>query len=302
MLFRSQKVAFLHSFETVSPLPGKSHSMSPNTEAENAGLITRLLVILFVAARNQKHLRRLWKPSPGLIFVFNICIKVKPGASLAEANAIRFVARHTSIPVPKVYCAFVHKGATYLVMSKMRGRVAWYGWQTRTEESKSIILDQLRQMVSELRSVPPPEGTCVGDVDGGPFYDCRLPSKLLWGPFATTRDFHEALATGFDFDTHYANLPDDVHELFEFYRQSSTRLVLTHGDLSSLNILVQGDDVVGIVDWETAGWLPPYWEYTCAKYVNPYNEFWAAEIDGFLEPMPHELRMERIRQKYFGAF
>ena len=33
----------------------------------------------------------------------------------------------------------------------------------------------------------------LGGVGGGPFCDCRLPFKLLWGPFATTRDFHEAL-------------------------------------------------------------------------------------------------------------
>jgi len=90
-----------------------------------------------------------------------------------------------------------------------------------------------------------------------------------------------------------------------FYREASEAddvpLVLTHGDLSSLNIMVQGDTVVGIVDWETAGWFPKHWEYTCAKYVNPYNPFWADPIDDFLEPMPRELEMENIRRKYFGA-
>ncbi|KAI1397807.1 kinase-like domain-containing protein [Hypoxylon fuscum] len=275
--------------------------MRPNTEPINAGPITRLLVILFVTAKSQKYLRWLWKRSPGLVSVFNMCIKVKPVASLAEAEAMRFVARHTSVPVPKVYCAFIYKGKAYTVMSKMKGKMAWYGWPSRTEESKSIILAQLRRMVTELRSVPPPEGASVGGVDGGPFCDCRLPSKLLWGPFATIRDFHEALANGADLDAEYTDLPDDVHELFEFYRQSDTQLVLTHGDLSGMNILVEGDDVVGIVDWETAGWLPPYWEYTCTKYVNPFNESWAADVDKFLEPMSHELNMERIRQKYFGA-
>lgn len=274
--------------------------MAPNTESINAGPIIRLLVILLVAAKNHKYLRWLWKPSPGLMSVFNMYIKVKPFASLAEANAMRFVARHTSIPVPKVHCAFIYKGYTYTVMSKINGRMAWHGWQNRTEESKSIILAQLRRMVTELRSVPP-EGASICGIGGGPFCDCRLPSTLLWGPFATTRDFHEALANGADLDTEYADLPSDVHELFEFYRQSNTQLVLTHGDLSSLNILVKGDDVVGIVDWETAGWFPSDWEYTCAKYVNPTNEFWAQEVDKFLEPMPYELHMERIRQKYFGA-
>lgn len=233
--------------------------------------------------------------------VFNMCIKVKPYASLAEANAMRFVARHTSVPVPKVYCAFIHKGKTYTVMRKVKGKMAWHGWLNRTEESKSTILAQLRRIVTELRAVPPPEGTSVGGVDGGPFYDCRLPSSALRGPYATTRDFHEALANGANLDVEYAKLPGDVHELFEFYRQSGNELVLTHGDLSSLNILVEGDEVMGILDWETGGWFPPYWEYTCAKNVNPQNIFWAEEVDKFLEPLPYELKMEKIRQKYFGA-
>lgn len=68
-------------------------------------------------------------------------------------------------------------------MSRINGTMAVRGWQDRTEESKSRILGQLRRMVTELRSVRPPEGTVVSSVDGGPFYDCRLPSKHLWGPF-----------------------------------------------------------------------------------------------------------------------
>lgn len=276
--------------------------MRPSTEPLEAGPIIRLLVILCVKVKNQAFLRRLWKPSPGLLSVFNICVKVSPYERLAEAHAMRFIAQHTSIPVPKVYCAFARKGRTYTVMSRIKGTMAVRGWHDRTEESKAKILGQLRQMVTELRSVPPPDGAIVSSVDGGPFYDCRLPSKHIWGPFKTTRDFHEALANGGNIDLKYANLPDEVSELFAFYRQCGNELVLTHGDLSSLNILVEGDKVVGIVDWETAGWFPPYWEYTCAKQANPRNFFWADEVDGFLQPLPHELKLDSIRQKYFGVY
>ena len=76
--------------------------------------------------------------------------------------------------------------------------------------------------------------------------------------------------------------------------------VFTHGDLSSLNVLVRGDKIVGVIDWETAGWYPVYWEYTTASQVSPMNSFWREEIDKFLEPMPEALEMETIRQKYFG--
>ncbi|KAJ4313791.1 hypothetical protein N0V84_009252 [Fusarium piperis] len=265
------------------------------------GRAIRTLILLLVKLRYHKFSRWLWRKQSGLFHIFNICIKTKPDENLSEAFAMRFVARHTSIPVPKVYYAFTNQGSSYIVMRHIKGKVAARGWLSRTEESKTRILHQLRCMITELQSVSPPKETRVGSIDGGPFYDCRLPSQLYWGPYATVREFHEALIHGVKLDAEYA-LPPDLSELLAFYRQSGNELVLTHGDLSSLNILVQGDTVVGIIDWETAGWFPGYWEYTCAKYVNPQNPFWADPVDQFLAPMPEELKMETIRRKYFGDF
>jgi len=78
--------------------------------------------------------------------------------------------------------------------------------------------------------------------------------------------------------------------------------VFSHGDLSSLNILVDGESVVGIVDWETAGWWPPYWEYATAHQVNPRNLFWAEHVDKVVDPWPEALKMDRVRQRWWGAF
>jgi hypothetical protein len=40
-----------------------------------------------------------------------------------------------------------------------------------------------------------------------------------------------------------------------------------------MDVLVRDDGIVGIIDWETAGLLPSYWEYTTAYQVNPRNTF-----------------------------
>ena len=98
----------------------------------------------------------------------------------------------------------------------------------------------------------------------------------------------------------HPDLYPEVNELIAQYEEPYPSLVFTHGDLSSLNILACGDKVVGIVDWETAGWYPSYWEYTTACQVNPHNSFWRDEIEKFLNPFPKELAMEKLRQKYFG--
>ncbi|GJN80071.1 hypothetical protein PLIIFM63780_003595 [Purpureocillium lilacinum] len=290
-------------------MPRKSEKSQPSgraatsTKPIGAGPLARWLTICFVKMRNQTYIRRVWKRPPGLLTVFGRCIKVYPFENLAEAHAMQFVAQHTSIPVPKVHCAFVQNGKTYIVMDRIEGQMVGRGWQSRSDESKKRILDQLRGMVNELRSIRRvPESTVVSGVDGGPFCDPRLPSTLFWGPFATVRDFHQALVNNIDFQVVSSESmgPEysDLNDLFAFYRQSPETLVFTHGDLSWRNILVNGDDVVGIIDWETSGWLPPYWEYICAKMVI-YNAFSDEEIDMYVDPMPYEFEMDNIRQKYF---
>lgn len=277
------------------------------TETKDAGLVARWLTLLVCKASKHWPLRRRLRRH-GLLTVFNLCIKVYPFQNLAEAHAMQFVAQHTSIPVPKVHCAFIHGRSTYIVMDRIEGHQARRGWLERSHESKMKILEQLRRMVAELRSIPPPEGMGIANVDGGPFSDPRLPDKGIMGPFTTKRAFHNALVDNVIVDGgDYSRLPADVAELLHFYQRDGLNepirdgdLVFTHGDLSSLNILVRGDEVVGIVDWETAGWFPPYWEYACAKNVNPWNVFWGDEVDHFLTPLPLELGMDRIRIRHFG--
>lgn len=38
-----------------------------------------------------------------------------------------------------------------------------------------------------------------------------------------------------------------------------------------MNIIVRGDEVVGIIDWETAGESSKHYDYTSAWHASPYN-------------------------------
>lgn len=241
-------------------------------------------------------------PSHGaVIFIAGkLCIKYGNLRALPEASAIRFIHENTSIPVPKIYCAFTRKGSTYIVMEKIQGEMLGIGWGERNDDSKAKILEQLKRMVAEMRSIPPPQGQKPGvcNVHGGSIWDSRLPgTSMRHGPWESVHEFHKYLRGGFEADpNHYP----EVSNLIALQDKDRWPLVFTHGDLSSLNVLVRGDKVVGIIDWETAGWYPSYWEYTTASQVSPMNYFWRREIDNFLDPLPEELEMETIRQKYFG--
>jgi aminoglycoside phosphotransferase len=91
-----------------------------------------------------------------------------------------------------------------------------------------------------------------------------------------------------------------MRKIAAFHESVTHPPVLTHGDLSSFNILLRDNKVVGIIDWETAGWLPYYWEYTTAWHANPQNLFWQKEVDKFLDPQEIELGIEKLRRLYFG--
>jgi hypothetical protein len=128
---------------------------------------------------------------------------------------MRFIAQHTSIPVPKVYCAFTRKGRTYIVTERINGEMLGIGWVKRSEESKAKILKQLKGMVEEMRNIPPPprqaqrQGVC--NVDGGSIWDSRLYGTSMWhGPFGGIHDFHLYLRGGFNASPNYR---PDISEL-----------------------------------------------------------------------------------------
>jgi hypothetical protein len=93
----------------------------------------------------------------GLIFISKkFCIKFGPLRNLPEASTMRFIAQNTSIPVPKIYCAFTRKGRTYIAMERINGEMLGRTWVKRSDESKAKILQQLKRMVDEMRNIPPP--------------------------------------------------------------------------------------------------------------------------------------------------
>ncbi|KAL4968843.1 aminoglycoside phosphotransferase family protein [Aspergillus stella-maris] len=232
-----------------------------------------------------------------LMVIEKLCVEYGRRVHLFEASTMRFVAQHTTIPDPKVLFAFEHSGIVYIVMERINGDMLGKGWVKRSEKSKAKLLSQLTEMVNEMRQLQSPERTGIASIDGGSHYDCRVPgTSLRFGPFGTGQNFHKHLRTGMEFDPRL-----DTEAQDSFKQQDNTwPLSFTHGDLSSLDILARGDDIAGIIDWETAGWYPSYWEYTCAHLANPQNSFWVHEIDKFLQPMPEELAMEQTRQKYLG--
>ena len=227
----------------------------------------------------------------------HLCVKYGPSRHISEAEAMAYVAHRTSVPVPKVYCAFERRGVTYILMERIRGVSVGKIWSSISAEGRERLRSQLRAFLAELREIPPPQPGHVGDVNYSKLYDDRIAAGGL-GPFTTSRAFHQFLRN----DVVRPVKDPELDQLIINHEEQEYMSCFTHGDLSSSNILVRDGCVVGIIDWEMAGWYPEYWEYTSAWHVNPYDEWWRPEVENFLDPYPAELEMEKSRRKLFPMF
>lgn len=139
-----------------------------------------------------KTLGRLHKPD-GLCTPSSKHIIVKTGrrVHLTEAATMDFIARNTSLPVPKVYCAFIHRGNAYIVMEKIQGKDLPAAWKGLSEVARENVYAQLKGMIDEMRFWKPPAGAGVESCVGGSLYDSRIKGcSPRFGPFKTAQDFH----------------------------------------------------------------------------------------------------------------
>ncbi|KAF9234106.1 hypothetical protein BU15DRAFT_53040 [Melanogaster broomeanus] len=93
------------------------------------------------------------------------------------------------------------------------------------------IADQLLVVLNEMRSYT---STTLGSLTGGPYNNRFMPYP--WHPTSA-----------------FSNIKDCFPTEVPVY--------LTHGDLLPRNILVDGSRITAIIDWETAGFYPEFWEY-----------------------------------------
>jgi aminoglycoside phosphotransferase len=237
----------------------------------------------------------------------NLIVKTGPYVHLAEAATMRFVADSTSLPVPKVFCSFLHKDHAYIVMERIQGECIPTAWKHNSEVSREKIFDQLKILFQELRELKPVDGTSVESCVGGTVREARIPRPLpRMGPFKTIQEFHLFLRDSLRPDE--ATPKEDDEEWQDIIEMATKQdgpwpaTVFTHGDLNPFNILVRGDEVAAIIDWECAGWFPNYWEYTSAWYSNLTRAEWQENLDKFLDTFPGELEMERVRNKWWGEW
>lgn len=185
-----------------------------------------------------------------------------------EFNALRVVRKNTSIPVPRALDLGIKPAdpdepfsspKAYLLTTRLPGQPLSRCLEIVSDLDLEQISYQLKDYLSQLRNIPKtanPE-MAICNTLGEACHDPRIQGGQPVGPFKDEAAFSQTLR----------------------YSDESARrgheMVFTHADLNPRNILVdrviQSDgsrswEVTGIVDWETSGYYPEYWDYTKAMF------------------------------------
>lgn len=125
---------------------------------------------------------------------------------------------------------------------------------------KHSISSQLDTLFCWLKSIPFPDNTPLGSLQGGGCKDARRGIRFSSTPIMNAKKFED-----FIFEGSVTASPEYTDLLRSLTPASQTRIVFTHGDVRPANIMVthEKDDVwrvAAIIDWESSGFYPSYWE------------------------------------------
>lgn len=215
-------------------------------------------------------------------------VKTGDSVRLAEAAAMTLVRKHTSIPVPEIYNAYIDPatGHARIVMEFVEGERLAEAWDNFDADQKQQVLEQLRNFMSQLRNM---KENFIGSVDGTACEDQLFSEDIgAYGPYKDESEFNDGIITALK-DTLTSGWVDKVCDMVIALKGHD--IVMTHGDLSPRNIIVQGTKVVAILDWEMSGFYPEYWEYVKALYRPAWESNWIKDkaVDQILDPYFMEL-------------
>jgi aminoglycoside phosphotransferase len=169
----------------------------------------------------------------------------------AEKETLEIIRANTSIPVPQVYDYYKSAEFEHLILERLPGVTLEEAWPTLEAQEKERIADDVVALLGEMRKLQSPHiktallhrkplQSNTRALDNAGF------SQEMFGEFLNNEHISKYVSVR----------TDCLHSMSN---------VLSHGDLDWSNILVADKKVSGIIDWESSGYFPEYWEWVSIK-------------------------------------
>lgn len=234
--------------------------------------------IVHLLARSELLYESAWAAS---IMVFrlsdDVVVKITANkeSSLIEHRTLSYLQTHQpSFPAPRPH-GVVQLGHFYLLFSSfISGLTLEAAWPRLDATEKGAIRDQLEMLLTSLRQIPFPKDTQMGGVEDSGCKDSRRGTRFSTEPIRNVHQFEDFIFAGSETVSHlYTDL------LRGLLPASPVACVFSHGDLRPANIMVsQAHEgpwtVVGIIDWESSGFYPEYWDAVKATNNLTTREQW----------------------------
>lgn len=210
---------------------------------------------------------------------FGLLLKWSDRTSYEEAAAMQ-MARAAGMPVPKMISCGEHPNDPYnrfcpILMTRLPGISLENSFDPLLVESEEPWLWELKDCVHSMREWVSPHAGRICSVIDSPLRSIRVPDHIM-GPFANETELHEFLLSpssghGFKTTEEYIEAQVQANNI----RKLEHRITFTHGDFKAHNILVGEDGhLSGFLDWESAGWMPEYWDFTTAMRFGGTTTWW----------------------------
>ncbi|KAF2969182.1 hypothetical protein GQX73_g4378 [Xylaria multiplex] len=190
-------------------------------------------------------------------------VKYGKKVNLIEGKNMLIIHKYTKIPIPKLYAMYQHEpsGNKVIIMEFVPGPLLHKCYSSLDDKQKASVGAQLRRHLSDMRKIPSPG--IYGLPGCRPYlaHPCIL--KRRAGPFKTPAEFFEAYWRAQFPEAGELRHPRINELTLQFLELSKghEKAVFTHGDLHGRNIVMREDGSIYILDWESASFLPEYFEF-----------------------------------------
>jgi len=173
-------------------------------------------------------------------------------------------------PIPEYqHSAYGSPDFGQIFMDVVPGSTLKSTWSGLDDTTRERICRETWAWVLLLRQIPKPSEQSLPFqycADGFPSHDVLIedlqkPPRSLLDDAAVRNRIYERYRH-YHGERFAKELPDMLPRL--------NHSAFTHGDISQNIMIDESHSVIGIIDWETAGWYPEYWEY--ANVVKPGSE------------------------------
>lgn len=170
----------------------------------------------------------------------------------AEKRSLKLIKANTTVPVPRVRNYYRTADFEHLIMDKMPGTTLEMAWPMLSAEEQESVADQVVAFIHQLRKLQ------SSDIQAA-----LLQRQPLRTGLRTATDFCRERVRDYLWNKRIAAFVDDRSAAV-----GDQPNVFTHGDLDWGNIMVAEGQVCGIIDLESSGFFPPYWEWVTVKRLS----------------------------------